>query len=108
MSNLENTNLTEVENVTELVPEDDVCYGTTEIPNHRIIGIDTTKAKAFTVGVGVGAGGVFAVIKGIPALKHYNERRKIRKAEKMAAKAAAAEEAAKEAKKVAAKKMESN
>lgn len=100
MENIETTEVTMTENDQDLTESTAVnpTYGTTEIPNHRIIGIDTTKAKAFACGAGAGAGLVFAWIKGIPALKRLRERRKALKEQKLAEAAAAAEETPKSTK----------
>lgn len=100
MENLEMTDVTTTTENDQDLTESAVntAYGTTEIANHRIIGIDTTKAKAFACGAGAGAGLVFAWIKGIPALKRLRERRKALKEQKLAEAAAAAEETPKSTK----------
>lgn len=106
MENIETTEVTMTENDQDLTETAvNTTYGTTEIPNHHIIGIDTTKAKAFACGAGAGAGLVFAWIKGIPALKRLHERRKALKEQKLAEAAAAAEETPK-SKKPSTKKEE--
>ena len=101
MENIETTKVDMTENdqdLTECTAVEPATYGTTEIPNHRIIGIDTTKAKAFACGAGAGAGLVLAWLKGIPAIKRLRERRKALMEQKLAEAVAAAEETPKSTK----------